>query len=115
MTAEEGLEKGLGALNSVIGAFGKFKKAFKDENNPDGMMVMSGVLDIANALAAFVPPPASLITGTISGIFGLFMEQGPSTDDLIEQGFKDMKEAIEAQTEEIINAMSKSLKCVYPA
>ena len=109
MTAEEGLEKGLGALNSVIGAFGKFKKAFKDENNPDGMMVMSGVLDIANALAAFVPPPASLITGTISGIFGLFVEKGPSTDDLIKQGFQDMKEAIAKQTDELIKAFSKAL------
>ena len=109
MTAEEGLEKGLGALNAVIGAYGKFKDAFKDEDHTDGMMIMSGVLDIANALAEFVPPPASLITGTISGIFGLFVEKGPSTDDLIKQGFQDMKEAIAKQTDELIKAFSKAL------
>ena len=102
MTAVEGLEKGLGALTSIVGAVDKFQKA-----DGDPKQIISGVLDIANALAAFVPPPASLITGTVSGIFGLFMPKKPTTNQLIQDGFDDLKKVISNQTDEIINALGR--------
>ena len=108
MTAIDGLEKGLGALKSIFGAIQKFKDAKGDDDqSPDPKMIMSGILDIANALAEFVPPPASLITGTISGIFDLFMPKKPSTEDIIKNEFAELKEVIATQTDTIISAFSK--------
>ena len=56
-------------------------------------------MDLSSAIAVFLPPPASIITDTFSGILGLFMPGagGPSNQDVIDEineGFEEQKKLI---------------------
>ena len=68
--------------------------------NGDAKLIVSGVLDVANALATFLPPPASAVTGALSGILGIFgVGGGPSTEDVIREEFQKMKDFTSRQFE----------------
>ena len=61
----------------------------------DWKQIVTGVLEIVNALAVFLPPPASTVTSTISSIAALFLG-GESTDTnaLIQSEFEKQTELI---------------------
>ena len=64
------------------------------------MQIASGCIDIINAIAVFLPPPASAITEAISSIFNMF--SGGGTEDtatLIQDGFEEQAELILEQFE----------------
>ena len=60
------LEKGSEAMMHVSAAISKFRKA-----NAKPLDIAEGVMSIASAIAAFLPPPASAITDIVSGKFTL--------------------------------------------
>ena len=60
------LEKGSEAMMHVSAAISKFRKA-----NAKPLDIAEGVMSIASAIAAFLPPPASSITDIVSGNFTL--------------------------------------------
>ena len=85
------LEKTTVAIGSVQSAVVKFEDG-KPKN------VISGVLDIGVAISNFLPPPASTIMGPITGIFNsIFGIGGPSTEEVIQNGFKEQKEFLESE------------------
>ena len=91
------LEKGLKAVSNLVTGIEKLTTG-------DPLKVTSGVLDIANTIAEFLPPPASIVTGTLSGIFNIFGlgGSGPSNQDVIDEiksGFKEQKSFIRTQFE----------------
>merc|ERR1711962_1831690 len=85
---------------------GKFVAASQSDNPEDiALNTMSGILDLSSAIAVFLPPPASIITDTFSGILGLFMPGagGPSNQDVIDEineGFEEQKKLIVSEFEE---------------
>ena len=60
------LEKGSEAMMHVTAAIAKFRKA-----NAKPLDYVEGVMSIVNAIAAFLPPPASSLTDIVSGNFTL--------------------------------------------
>ena len=86
MSNVEKLAKGLDALNKVLGAAPKLCSG-------DNWKILSGVVDIADAIAQFLPPPASIVTGSISSLLGIFTGEGaqPSTEQIIQEGFEKQK------------------------
>ena len=86
------LEKGLNAVSGVLSAIGKF-------TSNDPLQYVSGALDLVNEISVFLPPPASMVTSAISGIFSIFGLGGsdPSNQDVInsiQNGFKEQKSFI---------------------
>ena len=47
--------------------------------------------DIAEIVGSFLPPPASAVTGVLSGILNMFGAGGPSTEDIVKEEFAKMK------------------------
>ena len=91
----EGLSKGVEAITSVTSAINTLIHA-----DGDVMQIASGCIDIINAIAVFLPPPASAITEAISSIFNMF--SGGGTEDtatLIQDGFEEQAELILEQFE----------------
>lgn len=86
MSNVEKLTKGLNALNTVLTAVPKL-------TSHNGWQIASGIVDIADAVAQFLPPPASMVTGTISGLLGIFTGEGakPTTEQIIQEGFEKQK------------------------
>ena len=92
----------------VYSAVGKFQKG-------DAVNVVSGVLDITNAVAQGLPPPISIYTETFSGILGMFMPGagGPSNQAVIDEvkaGFEEQKEFITEKFEEQKQFIQAELK-----
>ena len=97
MASADNLNKAATAAGGVASAIGKFQSA-------DTMEVVSGILDITGAIAQFLPPPASILTESITGILGIFMPgaSGPGIQDVIDaiaDGFEEQKEFISRQFE----------------
>ena len=91
----EGLAKGVEAINGVTSAIYTFIHA-----DGDAMAIAGGVIDLVNAIAVFLPPPASMITETISSLFNMFTGGGTTdTATLIEDGFEKQAELILEQFE----------------
>ena len=88
------VQKSAAALDSIIGSVAKFKKG-------GAMDVVGGILDISNAIAQFLPPPASTITGALSSVFQLFGGRPPSTEDVIKKGFEKQKKWMETKFGEL--------------
>ena len=91
----DALTKTTVAAESITSAIGKFEQG-------GALNVVSGVVDITSAVATILPPPASIVTETLSGILGIFMPGagGPSNQDVINaisQEFADQKIFIEEQ------------------
>ena len=97
------LAKAAKASSMMTGMVGKFAAASKSDNPEDiALNTMSGILDLSSAVAVFLPPPASIITDTFSGILGLFMAGagGPSNQDVIDEineGFEEQKKLLLSQ------------------
>ena len=87
MSNTDRLTKGADALGGVATAVSKFLEA-----DGDGLKIISGCLDITNAIAQFLPPPATVLTGTVSGLFNLFA--GGPPDPTNQQVVDDVKNAI---------------------
>ena len=83
--------KASNALSGVLRAVGKFG-AKKEDGTPDTIKILSGVGDIADVVGTFLPPPASAVTGLLSGILSMFGAGGPSTEDIVKEEFDKMKE-----------------------
>lgn len=104
MSNVEKLTKGLTALNKVLEAGPKLL-------SHDGWKIASGVVDLADAIAQFLPPPASVVTGTISGLLGIFTGEGakPTTEDVIQKGFEEQKAFISEQFSRQAEAIQKEI------
>ena len=124
MSKTESVSKSASAASALSGAIGKFG-ATKDDGSPDELKILSGVSDIANAIAEFLPPPVSVITGTVSSILNIFGVGGPSAEEVVKEEFQKMKqftsdlfikqnkfieEKLKAQTEEILSAFNHTQK-----
>ena len=99
MSKTEAFGKTTNALGSIVGAVGKFQ-ATKPDGSVDVIQVLSGVADITNTIASFLPPPASIITGTFSSILNIFGAGGPSTEDVVKEEFAKQKQFINEKFEE---------------
>ena len=74
----------------LLGAVEKFG-ARNEDGTPDTVKILSGVGDIAEIVGSFLPPPASAVTGLLSGILNMFGAGGPSTEDIVKEEFAKMK------------------------
>ena len=76
----DGISKGATAIGGITTAVSKFVSG-------EELEIVSGCLDIVNSIAEFMPPPASVLTGTISGIFNMFVggPPDPSTQQVIDE------------------------------
>lgn len=104
MSKTEAVEKSTNALSGILGAVKKF-------NSDKALDVVSGVADITNTAASFLPPPASIVTGAISGLLNIFGAGGPSTVDVVKEQFKQMKDFTKKQFE----AQNKFIKGEFEA
>ena len=84
MSKTEKVSKSASAAGALLGAIGKFG-AKNDDGSPDALKILSGVADISNAIASFLPPPASVITGTVSSLLNIFGAGGPSTEEVVKE------------------------------
>ena len=101
-------------MNSIQGSkyffpLGKFQ-ATNEDGSPNALVIMDGILDFTDAIAQFLPPPASIITGTISSIFKIFVPGPPSTEDVIKEEFEKQKKFIEEKFDEQKKFIGKNLK-----
>jgi len=76
-----------GHIFSGVQKFG----AKNSDGSPDSLQILSGVSDIATGLAEFLPPPASVVTGTVSNLLSMFGLGGPSTEEVVKEEFQKMK------------------------
>ena len=103
MSKTEALSKTADAVSKVSGAISKFQSG-------DTMKQISGALDIADTICSFLPPPASIISSTISGIFNLFVPQEPPmSNEELEESINNM---INEQTEAIGNMIDDQTKVI---
>ena len=87
MTNADALAKGSNAVGGILTAVHKFQTG-------DEMKMVSGCLDIANSVAQFLPPPASIITESVSGVFNLFIGGPPATSN--DQVIAEVKDAVKS-------------------
>ena len=66
MTKYDRIAAGGAASGDIASAVQKFATG-------DTQKIVSGCLDLANAAANFLPPPASIITGSIVGVANIFL------------------------------------------
>ena len=94
----ENIAKASKAVGGAVTAVGKFTSARNPDGSIDEKKVISGGLDIVDGIAAFAPPPASAVTGTVTSLFNLFTGGGgPSIQQVIQDEFKKQKKFIEEQ------------------
>ena len=95
------------AAGNIASAVGKFSSG-------DAMQIASGVLDVANAVAQFLPPPASIVTGVASGIFGMFMPGagGPEAEEQKIDVVGEMEEMFKKQNQVIAEEFKKQKKFI---
>ena len=101
MNRHDGLTKSADAVGGVLTAVNKFKTG-------DEVKIMSGCLDIGNAAAQFMPPPASLVTQVVTDVFNLVagVPPDPSNQQVIDginatlnAGFAKQKSFLEKKFE----------------
>ena len=105
LSTSEKIDKSFTAISHVGTAIGKFMGASNSSltGSQRALTITSGILDITNAISTFLPPPASLITSTVSGIlnmFGLGGGGGPSNEKVIDEvkkGFEEQKNFIQEE------------------
>ena len=97
MTKVDALSKGSEAVGYLASAVQTFV-----ESDGDTKAILSGTLDLVNALAIFLPPPASSITGMISGIANMFLGGGSEdTASIIQDEFAKQTKLILDQFEKM--------------
>ena len=101
MSGTDKLTKSADAVGGVLTAVNKFKTG-------DEVKIMSGCLDIGNAAAQFMPPPASLVTQVVTDVFNLVagVPPDPSNQQVIDginatlnAGFAKQKSFLEKKFE----------------
>lgn len=81
MSNMQKLDKASKAVTNIASAVPKLTSGEPEQ-------IISGALDIVTAVSNFLPPPASVITGTITGIFNsLFGIGGPTVNQMIMDEF----------------------------
>ena len=86
MSKTDMISKASTAVSGIVGAVDKFQSG-------DDKQIISGAMDVTNSIAQFLPPPASTVTGSISGILQIFgIGGGPSTEEVIKEEFQKMKD-----------------------
>ena len=112
MSKVDAMTNGIGAASFVTSAIQKFQTG-------DAGQIVSGVLDITNAVSLFLKPPTSVYVQSFSAILGMFFPgaEGPSNADVINamvnlfeeqkqfitEEFAKQKAFIEEQFDEAIN------------
>ena len=114
MSATDGLTKAADGIAGLASGVGKIMDA-----SGDGLKVVGGVLDIMSAASVLLPPPASLVTSTFSGIFNLFAGGPPDAtnqqviDELkndIKRGFAHQKNFLEKKFAEHANLIREEFQ-----
>ena len=86
------------ALGGIANSIGKFMDAKNSDGSVDALKVADGIFGIVDEIGQFLPPPASLVTGAITSIFGMFVGGGaPSTEQVIKDEFAKQKKFIKEQ------------------
>ena len=93
-------KKASNAVGQIAGSVEKFKKGGTWD-------VMGGILDVGNAISNFLPPPASILTSTVSSIFELIVGGAPSTEDVVKEEFEKQKKYMEQKFTEINKNLGK--------
>ena len=100
MSRDEKIEKAATALGLAMGGVAKFGTVTDDMTDSEkALRIASGVADIASAVAEFLPPPASIVTGSISSMISIF-DSTPSTEDVVREQFAIMKDFMGEKFEE---------------
>ena len=90
-----GLSKTLTAVEGIGSAIYKFQYAKNADGTWNLKKIASGVLDIVNGMAEFLPRPVSTVSATVTKLFNLFTNGGSPTQTQI------LKDAFAKQTEMI--------------
>ena len=106
MTGVTQLERGSEAAGHISSAIEKFVNA-----DGDTWQLVSGVLDVFNALTVFLPPPASMIIGSITGIANMFIDGGSTdTTAIIQNEFSQQTKLILDQFENMKKVLTQELE-----
>ena len=99
MTSVDKMTKAAAGAERTASAIQKFTTG-------DTLQIVSGVLDITAAISEVLPPPASVITGTLSSILGIFMPGagGPSNQEVIDKISDTINEGFEEQKRIMLQA-----------
>ena len=90
--------KASAALAGGASALSDFMSCKNPDGSIDGKKLAKGVLGAVGAISTFLPAPASVVTGLISGIAGMFLGGGgPTTEQIIMEEFEKQRKFIEEQ------------------
>jgi len=117
MTKTDGLTKASTSLGNVFSGISKFTAInFDNITSKDVGLMVSGGLDFASAVAEFLPPPASTITGALTGIldiFGIGPPPEPTPTEVInaiKAGQEEIKDEIKAGNQKVVDALTKEIR-----
>jgi len=101
MSGTDGLGKVSTAGGSILNAVGKFQEGGAEN-------IIAGGLDVVSAISNFLPPPASIVTGLVTDVFGaiLGIEGGPSVEETIKEEFEEQRKYLDGKFENLEKAMS---------
>lgn len=86
MSSTEVLSKSSEAIGFITSAVSKFLSVdYSNMTSDDTVTIISGCLDICSCIATFLPPPASIITESLSNLVNIFLPgtSVPSNTDVI--------------------------------
>ena len=93
LNTEEKVGKAASAFTGIASGVSKFDSASNKTGADKALTIASGVADICSSFAEFLPPPASLVTGMVSNVIGIFIST-PSTQEVIKEEMAKQKDFI---------------------
>ena len=118
LSRTDALEKSGVGFGHILSGVSKFTSIDYSDgvSLQDFGMMLSGGLDMVNAVAEFLPPPASTITGAMSGFLS-FLGVGPPPEPTnsqviasIKNGQQQIKKEILEGQQQIVNALTKEVR-----
>ena len=118
LSRTDALEKTFAGAGHILSGVSTFRSIDLSDgiSLQDAGMMLSGGLDIVSAVTEFLPPPASTVTGAMSGILS-FLGVGPPPEPTnteviasIKKGQQEIKKEILEGQQKIVNTLTKEVR-----